>query len=102
MAVEARFAAGVVVEVFLFQPFEAQLLFGPGLADLAFQQGALKAFLCRLGMGGGQNACFTPGIDTEQIGLIAEHLPLQLHRFDTSLAESGQRSGQIRIQRLGV
>jgi len=29
-------------------------------------------------------------------------MPLQFHRFETSRAESGQRGGQIRIQRFGV
>ena len=90
------------MEILLFQPLEVQRLLRPGLADLALQYRALKVFLRRPGGRRGQNARIAPGIEADQIGLIAEHMPLQFHRRDAGLAESGQRGGQIRIQRFGV
>ena len=90
------------MEILLFQPLEVQRLLRPGFADLALQYRALKVFLRRPGGRRGQNARIAPGIEADQIGLIAEHMPLQFHRFETSRAESVQRGGQIRIQRFGV
>ena len=90
------------MEILLFQPLEVQRLLRPGLADLALQYRALKVFLRRPGGRRGQNARIAPGIEADQIGLIAEHMPLQFHRFETSRAESGQRRGKVSLDRPSV